>query len=349
VLVGLSFLTPLAAVTVPLAIGGGVASAMGGGVVVGTTGTEMVLVKNRLEKVKTLIEEEKERFSSMAHWFIHPEELENAINSLVDYDILKEVAPEVQKFCAESDHENKTDDEFKNEFKQMLKNCIGKMNEGNKLTAEYGKELAPVVMTFVFVVCLMKDHNRIVLDCVMITQRLALGLLSVLDIGVLAGSLIGKLAAKGVASAIAKFAVAEIFTCFGIIIDVLNVVVSSIDLHKRPDTVHTKQIKEVADKFEKVFLFIEGVYNETKKYKSPSDETQWITVIVSQAPGDADRTDLKMAVKKYLTEEGWRKMKIRRLETRGNNWLVKMPEIHSQMLLQQTHINIKGKDCAVTQ
>ncbi|CAL1264754.1 unnamed protein product [Larinioides sclopetarius] len=349
ILVGLSFLTPLAAVTVPLAIGGGVTSALGGGVVVGTTGTELVLVKNRLEKVKTLIEEEKERFSAMAHWFTHPEELENAINSLVDFDILTEILPEVQNFLEISEQKKMTDDEFKNEFKQILKDSLGKMNKDNKLKNEYGNELAPVVITFVFVVCLLKVHNRIVLDCVMITQRLALGLMSVLDLGVLAGSLIGKLAVRSVASTIAKFAVAEILTCLGIIIDVLNVVFSSIDLHKRPETKHTKKIKEVAEKFEKIFLFIEGVYNETKKYKSLIDESQWTTVVILHAPDDAGHEDFKIAIKQYLPEDGWRKMKIKRLETRRNNWLVKIPTIHSEMLLQQETMNIKGKNCVVTQ
>ncbi|GBM60584.1 Zinc finger BED domain-containing protein 5 [Araneus ventricosus] len=326
----------------PLAVGGGIAFALGNGVVIGTTTKEIAYLEKHLKEVKKLIKKEKERFSSMTNWFSRPEQLENAINSLLDYNILQEIAKEVQKLTEEVTGEKDiTEDEFKDQFQQVLKHCMGLMARDSKMIEEYGKELAPAVMTFVFVVFLMNDHNRIVIDCSLITQHLALGLMSVLDFGALAGKLIS-------GSAIAEAAISEAVVWLGVAIDVLIAVLSFIDIYKRPETKHTKKIREAADKIEKVFLFIESVYRETKAYNSKTNATQWETVLVKRVPDDAGHADLRMAVKHYLPEEALGRVRIIRLPTKEKNWLVKVPASHSQMLLQQTEIEIKKKNCLVT-
>ncbi|KAF8789134.1 uncharacterized protein LOC129956435 [Argiope bruennichi] len=352
---GISFITPLAVVTVPLAIGGGIASAVGGTVVAGTTGTEIALLKKKLEGARALVQQEMERFFAMTHWFSFPEEVKKALESLLSYNLLKEMAADLKKFFDEVTREaNLTVGDFKLRFKEVLKLCMKKMITSSKITYEFGDDVAPVVMTFVFVFCLMKGQNRIVLDCVMITQRLAVGLLSVFDLGVQAGQLIGRLALKGAASAgeaLAKFAIMEALVGLGVLIDVVNVVLSSIDLHKRPETEATKKIKEAADKLEKVFSFIESVYNEVKKYKTlaRTDVNDWTAVVVSHIPDDAEKEDIKTAVKPHLPEEAWSCIKLKKLPTNGNNWLVKVPTNHSQLLLEQSHLIINEKSCAVTQ
>ncbi|GBL92588.1 hypothetical protein AVEN_270842-1 [Araneus ventricosus] len=358
VVVGLSFLTPLAAITLPLAISGGVASALGGGVVVGTTGTEIALLKNKLEEVKTLAMQEKASFSTMAQWFTHTEELKAALESLLDYCLLKEISEDVQKLLdGVMDPKKLTVGEFKHRFKYVLKLCMGKMCKLSKIREKFGDRVSPIVMTFVFVVCLMRDHNRIVLDSLIITQRLVLGLMSTLDIAAQTGQLAAGLAMKGTAAAgraapaaVARIAVMGTLVALGVVIDVINVVLSSIDIHKRTQTKHAKKVKEAAEQLEKEFLFIESVYNELRKYKAISltDVTEWTTIVVNHIPVQAGEEDLKMAVKLLLSEEAWGCIKLRRLPTSGNNWFVKVPASHSKKLLLEPYIIVKGETCAVT-
>ncbi|CAL1264693.1 unnamed protein product [Larinioides sclopetarius] len=263
VAVGLSFLTPLAAITLPLAVGGGVASALGGGVVVGTTGTEIVRLKNNLEEAKTLVMQEQASFLTMAPWFEHTEKLKTAINSLVSYSLMKEMSQVLQGF-----HDvNATDlnvSSFVDRFKRALKICIRKMRESSNIMQSYGV-VAPAVMTFVIVVCLLRYHNRIVLDCAMQIDRLVMGMMSMMDIGVQTGRLTVGLASKGAAAAgraVPVVIATTVFVAASVAIDVVNVVLSSIDIHTRPITEHAKKIKEASEKLEKEFRCIESIYNE---------------------------------------------------------------------------------------
>ncbi|GBN20691.1 hypothetical protein AVEN_208267-1 [Araneus ventricosus] len=316
-------------VSLPLAIPGGIVCALGNGLVIGNAAGEISHLKEKLKEAVNLIEEEKKRFSAM-RWFSCPEEMENAISSLVDCHVLKRMAQEVETFSKVTDKKDMTDDEFKNHYEQVLDYCMGQMAKDSKLIKEYGKELAPAVMTFVFVVCLMNDHNRIVLDCSLTTLRLT----SVLNIGALACIAVG---------AISKL----LSVWWGVSINLLLAVKSFIDAYKRPDTELTKKIREAADKIEEIFTYIERIYNETKKYKSHYNVTQWKTVLVSQTPDVTESVDLKMAVKDYLPETARGRIRLLKLQTKSD-WLVMVPAIHSQRLLKQKQIEIKGKNCKIT-
>ncbi|GBN42340.1 hypothetical protein AVEN_71733-1 [Araneus ventricosus] len=351
VAVGLSFLTPLAPITLPLAIGGGVASALGGGVVVGTTGTEIVLLKNNLEEAKTLVMQEEASFSTMAPWFIHTENLKKAIEFLVSYSLLKEMSQDLQDF-----HDvhamNLRVGSFVNRFKQALKLCIGKMFKSSNIMESFGIVVAPVIMTFVIVVCLLRYHNRIVLECAMQIDRLVLGMMSMMDIGVQAGRLTVGLATKGAAAAgraVPVVIATTVFVAASIAIDVVNVVLSSIDIHTRPEPEHAKKIKKAAEQLEKEFRCIESIYNELQKRKfiNRPNVTEWKTFIINHVPDDAEQRDIKMAVRSQLLEEAWGCIKLQRLSTDGNNWIVKVPASHSQTLSQQSHIFIKDERCLI--
>ncbi|CAL1264689.1 unnamed protein product [Larinioides sclopetarius] len=357
VVVGLSLLTPLAAVTLPLAISGGVASALGGGVVVGTTGTEIALLKNKLEEAKILAMQEKSSFSPMAQWFTHAEELKAALEYLLDYGLLKEMSEDVKKILGGVMSTKALTVEFKQRFKNVLKICMGKMCKMSKIREKFGDKIAPIVMTFLLVVCLMRDHNRIVLDSLIITQRLVLGLKSTLDIAVQTSNLAAGLATRGTAAAgkaapaaVARIAVMETLVALGVVIDVINVVQSSIALHTRAQTRHAKKVKEAAEKLEKEFLFIENVYNELWQRKAISlvDVTQWTTVVINHVPVEAGEEDIKMAVKLLLSEEAWDCIMLNRLPTSGNNWFVKVPASHSKKLLLEPYIIVKGENCTIT-
>ncbi|GBN91851.1 hypothetical protein AVEN_174426-1, partial [Araneus ventricosus] len=325
----------------PLAVAGGIACAVGNGVALGTTVLENLYANKKMEEAEALLREEKKRYSAM-RWFSCPKKLQEALGSLVDLKVLEQMEKRVQTFSEEvRDKKDMTGDEFKNHYEQVLDSCMDLMAKDRKMIEEYGKELAPAVMTFVFVVCLMNDHNRIVLDCSLTTLRLT----SVLNVGLLACGVAGALAIEG---AIAEFISSELIVWLRVGINVLLAAKSFVDAYRQPDTELTEKIKEAADKIEGIYTYIEGVYKETKKYKSHDAVNQWKTVLVEHTPGDAESEDLKMAVKDYLPEEARGRIRTLRLPIEENNWLVMVPADHSQRLLEQTQINIKGKNCAVT-
>lgn len=269
ILVGVSlFCPPLAAVTLPLAIGGGVASALGGGVVAGTTGTEIVLLNNKLKEAKVLIAEEEENFSCLKHWFIHNEELMKAIEDLVGRELLQDMMEDVKKFFKEV--EDKADT-YNQKLMELLKKCVGKMCCSEYVIKKFDAEISPIVMVFVFVVCLMSRRNRIILDCALITQRLALGLMSALGLSVQTGRCIAGLfmkggaeAGKAVPAAVARVVGFGVFVALGVAMDVLNVIHSSIDLHKGAKSSHAKEVRYVATLLKEEHSFLQNVHEEMK-------------------------------------------------------------------------------------
>ncbi|GBN98152.1 hypothetical protein AVEN_132419-1 [Araneus ventricosus] len=347
----ISDITPLAAVTVPLTLGGGIACGLGGGVVLGSSATQIALLKKHLEEAKRTIKEHDEKFSLMAHWFTMPEELKKTLESVVSYEILKEVGEDLKKFFAEVTHKtNMTIGDFKIRFKEVLKLGMQKLNKSGKITSEFSDVFTPIVITFIFLVCLMKGKNRIILDCIMINQSLALSLISILNLGVPAGQL-----ANGLIRGVGEFgddffklAFAKILVGVSIAIDVLNIVLTSIEIHKRPEPQETKKIKDAAEQLEQMFLAIEKVYNGTKKFENAAPG-EWTTIVVNSVPDDAGQEDIKKAVKPHLPDKAWYCIKLRRLPTKGNNWFVKVPTSHSEQLLQQSHLIIKEERCIVTQ
>ncbi|CAL1264691.1 unnamed protein product [Larinioides sclopetarius] len=350
IVAGLSLLTPLAVVTLPLAISGGIATAVGGGVVVGTTVTEVVLLKNKLEEAKTFFEQEKKDFSVMEKWFIHTQELKDALESWIDYSLLNEISKDLKEFENEV---NFNLDSLTDKFGNLLTMCIGKMIKQSKIVELFGVVFAPVVMTFVLVVCLIRDHNRLVLDCILEVGRLTAGVMSILGTGVQAGRLTVDLASTGAAAGgrAASVAIAtSVFIALGIAIDVVNIVWSSIDIHNCPEPEQARMIKEVAEKLEEQFLFIESVYEELKQWNciDLAYVYEWKTFIIKNVPHDAVQIDIKMAIKHHLSEEAWGCIKLQRHSIDGNDWLFKIPASHSKMLLEQSHLIVKSESCQIT-
>ncbi|CAL1290925.1 unnamed protein product [Larinioides sclopetarius] len=135
------------------------------------TSGEIAVVKRKLNRAVELIEEEKKRYSAMQCFSCHEEEKE-ALDSFVSSSVLKQMAQKVENFRKITNKKDMTEDEFKNHYEDVLDYCMEKMAKESKLIEEYGKELAPAVMAFTFVVVLMNDHNRIALDYSLTTLRL---------------------------------------------------------------------------------------------------------------------------------------------------------------------------------
>ncbi|GFR10641.1 uncharacterized protein TNCT_707851 [Trichonephila clavata] len=259
---------PLAVVTVPLAIGGGVASFLGGGVIVGTTGTELVLLKKKLEEAKALINEEEENFSRMEHWFTHSEELVEAIEELIGEDLLKNLMEEGQNLL------NAVKKASDGNLTTILKEIMKKICESSNIVREFGIQIAPIVISFVLVACVISGKHRFVLNCALMTQSLMIGLTSTTDVGVGAGRLVAGLAMNGTSAAakilpgtIGRAVALGTFVALGIALDVLNVVLASIAIHKGARSSQADEVLRVANLLEEEYSFLLNVYGEIKNYK----------------------------------------------------------------------------------
>ncbi|GIY75293.1 hypothetical protein CEXT_485531 [Caerostris extrusa] len=292
VLVGVGLLVPpVAPVAIPLAVGGGIAAALGGGVVVGTTGTEIVLLKKKLAEAKKLIKIEEENFKLMTHWFNQTQQLKKALEALVGMDLLKTMSDEVVQFLKDTANlaELKAG-EYKEKFEYVMKTCVQQMHEFTNIAEELGPQIAPIVMSFIFVYCVLSGRNRIVLDGLMVTQRLALGLMSAVDITVEAGRLFAGLAVKGssvgmsgkvaplaavsvagkvVPAAVSRIAALGFFVGLGIAIDIINMILASKEIHTGAKSKYADQITSAAGQLEEEYLFLQNVYEELCQYKTP--------------------------------------------------------------------------------
>ncbi|XP_055926116.1 uncharacterized protein LOC129957685 [Argiope bruennichi] len=258
---GLSFIPFLAPITVPLLIGGGIASASGAGVVIGTTSEEIKLLKKNLEEAKNLIQKEKSSSSMIDVWFNHTKEMREEIESLVESRLLKEMVEDLKRFQDEMKKKTSfTVDELKNRFNQLLKSFIRQMHKFSKKIAKFGDVIAPLVMTFVIVFCLLRQHNRTVIHCIGQMYRLMAKNMSVSDVDVTTGQVLLSVS-RGLTAA------SRIFAAANIALDVLTMVQSSIDIHNRTEVEQAKQIREAAVKLEEERSFIERVYDEVKKWR----------------------------------------------------------------------------------
>ncbi|GFT39411.1 uncharacterized protein NPIL_309221 [Nephila pilipes] len=266
---------PLAVVTLPLAIGGGIASALGGGVVVGTAGTEIVLLKNKLDESKTLISEEEANFSRMKLWFEHSQELMTAIEEFVGKDLLKELTEEAKELF--DDVKKMTDfklEEHNKKFMSIMIGMVGKICKSSNIVQEFGPEVAPVIISFVLVFCVVSGHNRIILDCALLTHHLLIGFTSTADLGVGTGRLVAGMAMNGTAAAgkvipgtVGRAIALGAFVAIGVALDVVNVVLSSIEIHKGAQSSHADEVNHVAKLLEDEYSFLLNVYKELKTYE----------------------------------------------------------------------------------
>ncbi|GFU24070.1 uncharacterized protein NPIL_436621, partial [Nephila pilipes] len=270
VILGASFLCPpVAAVTVPLFISGSVISAAGSGVVVGTSGTEVVLLKKNLKSVKTLLEEEDSKFSGLKNWFTLTEILMGAIEGLVGHALVREMIDNRNNFFNEVKMMNRDVDEYNKKFRSMMERCVRKMCDSSHIKDKFDDDVAPFVIAFVFVICFMSKKNRSVLDCALLTRRLVLEKSTAKNLSLQTGQAVTGLLLKGSAAVgravpaiVARVVAVGVFVALGIAVDVLNVVLSSKEIHTGAKSKHADEVSRVVELLEEEFQFLRNVHKE---------------------------------------------------------------------------------------
>ncbi|GFR13014.1 uncharacterized protein TNCT_528391 [Trichonephila clavata] len=275
ILLGASFLCPpLAAAAVPLAISGSVISTAGSGVVVGTSGTQIIRLKKKLNRVKTLIEAEEKEFSGLKNWFTFTEVLMNTIEALVGSELIQDMNELRNNFFNEVRMMGCDNvDEYNKKFRSVMEKCVGKMCDSSYIRDKFDSDAAPFVIAFVFVICFMSKRYRGVLDCALLTRRLALEKSTAKNLGLETGQVVTGLALKGsaalgraVPAIVARVVAVGVFVALGIAVDVLSVVLSSKEIHTGAKSKHADEVSRVVGLLEEEFQFLKYVYKEMKVF-----------------------------------------------------------------------------------
>ncbi|GFT62844.1 uncharacterized protein TNCV_1606701 [Trichonephila clavipes] len=225
----------------PLLIAGGVATALSLTSSIGTTVTETVYLKTRLEQAKTVLEKDQEQFKSLQEWFDRSSDLMTAINDIFGFNLMNTMQTEMNLLCTEF---IKLKSQLnKNEMYKLLPyvlNVIRILCHGH-LVARFGIDLAAIMISFIIpmLIVVVNIHDRITL-----IGNLAIGLCSSINV----------IAVKFIRSAVG----------IGIALGSITILLAADDVRKGSLSEHGKKMKEVAEKLQEEFDFIQNVYNELK-------------------------------------------------------------------------------------
>ncbi|GIY63646.1 uncharacterized protein CDAR_480201 [Caerostris darwini] len=256
----------------PLAIGGGIASGIGGATVCGTAVTELVLLKKLMGEAKDSIEKDLEEFRPLQAWFDRSDELMEALQDVLDFNLLKKLCEQGKAFFEEYRRQkHKIDKDFPSKFGRQLNFLVNLLVTESDLLAKFGVACAPAIISFLLAMFVVPMGDRMLHDRIELLQRLTIGMLSGVDAGVnlgratcIAGTMV-KNAFRGVPTVAENmprlFARSfKIFTGIGIALDVTSVVLTSIDLHNGSLSEQGKELKKAAQCLQDEYDRVEHVH-----------------------------------------------------------------------------------------
>ncbi|GBN09274.1 hypothetical protein AVEN_75639-1, partial [Araneus ventricosus] len=82
-------------------IGGDVSSGFGGATVFGSSIAEVVLLKKRMDQAKVIIENDSEKFQPLQKSFGRSQELMEALNEVIGFDLMDKIHEELKVFYQE--------------------------------------------------------------------------------------------------------------------------------------------------------------------------------------------------------------------------------------------------------
>lgn len=239
-------------------LAGGGASLVGGGVVAGTSLTKCGLVKQKMKKAKKVLKEDQKAYQAIMKWFERTVDLEEAVEAVVDFQVMKTLATELKDFANDFKSKNAT------RFRETLKKILDFILDTNdNLVASVGIQLTSIILTFCVVVVVSRNCD--ILDSVILTNCMVLGLMSGLDFGVEVGRGIvmavkGGTVAAGVSSELARATFHGVLGGIGLTLNLINIVLTSIDIHKGSLSKQGTQILNASRKLDDELEFLDKVY-----------------------------------------------------------------------------------------
>ncbi|KAF8789138.1 hypothetical protein HNY73_007106 [Argiope bruennichi] len=226
----------------PLAIGGGVASGLGGVTVFGSSIAEIVVLKKRLNQAKIIIEDDFEQFQPLRKFFDRSNELMEALNEVIGFDLMDEIHGELKSFYEEyRNRKTEVDSNFINKIKPMINFLVNLLISKTNLLFQFGPELASMAISFVLAMFIAPMHNMVLFDRIVLIQRLSVGVLSGLEAGLSLRTAVAGVTARRALQGVPTVAENmpklfarsfKIFAGIGLALDVSNIILTSIDMKK---------------------------------------------------------------------------------------------------------------------
>ncbi|XP_015919827.1 uncharacterized protein [Parasteatoda tepidariorum] len=269
-LVGVSaFIFPPAAMI--LGIVGLATAVVGGAATFGTSVTEIALLNKSIKKATNVLRNDQDTFKNMTPWFQHAQDLITLIETVIGFDVAKEVYrnftdcnEDIAKLTALENGE------VHPKLKELIEDCVEKTApSGMKGILNENMLLIPAVVAFFFVAILLHSKNNLILGSVVRSHRLVLGLIKILDLGSDLGMTIASVAmktgvvvTKEVSQATARMVAQSALFGFGIVLDVANLVITTIDIRKGSKSTKANDINAIADRMENELNVLESIYKE---------------------------------------------------------------------------------------
>ncbi|PRD23990.1 UNVERIFIED_CONTAM: hypothetical protein NCL1_44929 [Trichonephila clavipes] len=126
-----------------------------------------IITPPSLEEAKKFLKKEQENLPSLENWFTCSNDLVKAVETLIGLEVMKVVYRDWKLFLVQLRRLN-------NEVwaKPILSQCIRNAYDNHILHNKFGSLLAPVVVTFLFVVFLFHEKNRFLFDCTLKSKDL---------------------------------------------------------------------------------------------------------------------------------------------------------------------------------
>lgn len=255
----------------PLLIAGGVATALSITSSIGTTVTESVYLKTRLEQAKTVTEKDQEQFKSLQEWFDRSNDLMEAIDDIFGFNLVDAMPKEMKLLCTEFQKlKGQLDKNKMCKLLPILTNVIQILCSGH-MAAKFGVKLSASIISFIIplLIVVVNIYYRMT-----VTENLTPGpssnISTIMSLSSLfspkktmksafsrAPSVAGKV--PQVASKFMKAAAG-----IGIAMDSITILLTANDLRKGSVSEQEKELKGVAEDLQEEYDFIENVYKELR-------------------------------------------------------------------------------------
>lgn len=227
---------------------------------IGTSITEVVLLKTKVDNAQAIINEDKQLFQEMNSWLDHAAKLEEALSEILKIDIVKDIVDSVKDLVDRGIRMK--DDYTRLNYIERGVNAIMTIFPPNLEQAIPVLAVVTIISVLVTVfLLLLNTENRFVFDCASLTIRSIVGVASLADDAFdLArfGSLFTSNAvlAKDLVKAVTRGAVAVL----GMALDVAGIALTSVDIHKGSLSPEGVKIAEAADDLKEEAVTLERIY-----------------------------------------------------------------------------------------
>ncbi|GBN85317.1 hypothetical protein AVEN_180688-1 [Araneus ventricosus] len=274
-----SFLLPAApAIVSPLVVNGGIAAGIGGVSSLGTKAAELILLRQRMEAAKKVLQGDKRAFAYMENWFKHTKELIDAIEDVIGFDVIKQLYEDMDALFVGIKRLNDLKNKSPLWLNAAVKLCVRQMLTGKLFDKYLGHDLSAVIVTFMFVVGFLSRRNRFIFKCIVKTKELMSRFYIDID-AVVELARVFAAVSVGASSAIeyipveaAKEVSLGVFAGLGIAISAANIVLTSIDIKNGSTCKQREEIKKAAEKLQEELDLLEEVRSAVDTTEALSDQ-----------------------------------------------------------------------------